>query len=134
MRGLFTKIEFKGELSYVGELKKTKKGNSLINGIIKKYDENDDGKQSYYLSMPFIIFGEHAETMNNLQKGDIVLLHGSLQENNYKDNKQIQILVSSVVPQETSNYTPKSYNESKPEQKETPKKNITPDFFDDLPF
>ena len=134
MQGLFNKIEFKGELSYVGELKRTAKGKQFINGIIKSYAESGEGKKSYYLSMPFIAFDKNAETIGNLQKEDIVLLHGSLQENNYKDNKQIQILVASAVPQETSNYAPKPYNESKFEQKETPKKNITPDFFDDLPF
>lgn len=124
---LYNKVEIRGEVIFTNGLQKSNRGKAFFSGIIKSYETKDD-KQYNFFSLPFIAFEDRAEELNGVGKGDIITLHGSLKENLYKDEKQIQLIVSS------SNYETSNVPLPKSNVEEKPKSNITPDFFEDMPF
>ncbi|MCK9577570.1 MAG: hypothetical protein M0R51_16820 [Clostridia bacterium] len=95
---VFNKVEIQGVIKHINELKTSKKGTTYLSGLIQSFNEKD-GKKSFYMSIGFSAFGDKAEELGalNLQKEECVLLRGSLQENEYKGQKQLQLMVSSFV-------------------------------------
>ncbi len=94
---LYTKVEIQGEIKKIYDLKHGNKA-SYISGAISTYDIGTKGKYNFF-NLYFIGFDKVAEDIDELrlEEGDIVLLRGSLKENNYNNKKTIQLIVSSVL-------------------------------------
>lgn len=101
---LFNKLQIKGEIAFINELKYSRSNNGYISGIIKSYSENGETKFNMF-NISFIAFDD--EKTNNLQatkianyklkKGDVLILNGSMKENFYNEKKEYQLVVASSV-------------------------------------
>ncbi len=136
---LYNKVELKGIITYISELKKGKKV-PYINGFIQTYSQ-DGEKKFNFMSIAFIAYNELATKIDSLelQKNSVVIFHGSLQDNNYNDTKTTQLIISSVTVDSDKNvfieekdreYHPRNEEPKKPEKEE---RSFTIDE-DDLPF
>lgn len=141
--GLFNKVEIKGQILNISELRAGGK-TSFLYGIIKSYNE-DRGRKTGYVSLRFVAFDKVADDLNalELKKGEVVLLRGSLKDNYYQEKNETQFVVSSFVTDgdrfayqsdEPKPYKEKPIYEDKPQDEKKDKYSSINIVEDDLPF
>lgn len=147
---LYNKLEMKCEIRFIAPLSFVGQGRAFMRGIVATNRVNSEGKKTDFASIPFTAFGDVAEKMESLrlQKGNIVILHGSIRERTFNNEKTLQFNIASIRTDQDFNaliedgqreYHPKQNNYAKQTQEEQPKeKQENPYQFivndDDLPF
>lgn len=127
---LFNKITFKGELREF-TLKRTQGGTDFGIGLVHAYDTDKNGKQSNFINMPFVIFDDGAVKLSKLPKNTIVMFEGKMKENNFNNQRTLQMFVDSIDLTEMQN----TYHvEQKQEEKQNRSYQPRHDDDDDNPF
>lgn len=141
MPKLFNQFTVKAVITSINPMKFTKTNIAYMGGFLACYDEKD-GKRMNSLNLQWVAFENAAKQLNELEikKGDVVLLHGSLIDNTFKDLKTTQFKVASAVYDEEDNRKneyetedTQDYALQNPYQKPQ-QKPIVPDNDDDFPF